>query len=385
MGESHTRNPETAKPQKRHDRKLTAGAASVAAALLAATMAVSSGPATAQGTYVTTEPAGGDLAEFEATEGVVRVGANSTGRLTAEHDAPGSAGDWWRLDIDGSYATKRYLVEVAFGSTVTADKGGGIEVYFTDWNGERTGWGDQWDHNRDDGAAFLFMPGDRRPHFLRVQAQDFLNEGSLTYYGDYTITLTDITDVKTQLDNTHHDDSDAGRHIVGHQTVLTELQNHWFASSFTTGSNTGGYRLEWLQTSLVQRTGPNLPQLALYTNSSSAPGTKVFDFIAPAAINTHPSPRGWDFALAPNTAAATLAASTTYWVVAKETSDDTSSAYTFPFEDNGDTGETANPGWSYGGITQTYDLLAGTPAWASSGFTDNPALFSVHAANVGGA
>ena len=378
MGESHTRNPETAKPQKRHDRKLTAGAASVAAALLAATMAVSSGPATAQGTYVTTEPAGGDLAEFEATEGVVRVGTDSTGRLTAEHDAPGSAGDWWRLDIDGSYATKRYLVEVAFGSTVTADKGGGIEVYFTDWNGQRTGWGDQWDHNRDDGAAFLFMPGDRRPHFLRVQAQDFLNEGSLTYYGNYTITLTDITDVETQVSNLV---ASPGELETGLNS--TNSTNNWTASKVTTGSNTGGYRLEWVVTELKAGTPPVLPQVSLYTDSSGSPGTKVFDFIAPAAINSHPSPRGQDFALAPNTSAATLAASTSYWIVFKETGGaDADSHYLVPIAGTA-AATTTSSGWSIRGAKYS-DRTPSSPSWVALTI-QTPITFSVHAVNVGGA
>ena len=326
---------------------------------------------------VTDEAVDGDVAGNGNTRGVVRVGTDSRGTLTQADDPPGTGADWWQLEFAPA---RRYLVEVAFGSTVTAEKGGGLEVYQRDWNGGIYGRGDLWDHNRDDGAAFLFIDGDRKPTYLRVEPQDFLNTGRLTYFGDYTITLTDVTDVKTQLTNLDFFDPDdlPLKLRTGWKSATTSA---WVATNFTTGTNTGGYRLEWLQTFVDQVTGPNLPQVSLYTNNTDEPGTKTFDFIAPVAINSHPTWRVHDIALAPNTSAATLSASTTYWIVFKETSTNTSSQYGVFLEDTDfdDTG--AQPGWSYGGLVESLDVTDLSASWVNV-YPDNPILFSVHAVEL---
>ena len=378
MGATNTGNLVTVMSRGLRGLKRTVRAALVGAALLAVALTASSGSVTAQGgnVSVTTEPVGGDLIDYEATQGVLRVGTDSTGHLTRGQDGPNSPGDWWRLEWD---RTKDYLVEVAFGSTVTADKGGGLEVYFTGWDGARSGWGQHWDHNRDDGAAFLFLPGDIRSHWLRVDSQDFLSSGNLTYYGDYTITLTDITDVATQVSNLDLQ-SPSTKATIGYSGGAKYLG----ASSVTTGSNTGGYRLEWVQTTLEEESSvANRPQVSLHTNSSGNPGTKVFDFVAPAAINDHPSPRGWDHALAPNTSAATLAASTKYWIVFEETLAGSQGAYKVPLSTSTSATTDAESGWSISAF-KVYDSADTSPSWAD-GSTQTPFTFSVHAVNIGGA
>ncbi len=306
-----------------------------------------------------TESAVFDLPFSNDTWGFVDTSAPSTGTMYDTVDDGRRKGDWWELRMPPH---RRYRVEVNFGTSATpnANRGGTIDIHDGSWRG------DLWDHNRDDGRAFIDFYAYRRgsgghlkTYFLVVKPSDSLNTGSLDYFGPYTITLTDITHITRHASN-WADYSDFYTE-VGDHTAGIVVDNRWIANSFTTGAKTGGYELSYVVASLRRESGNSSVKAALYTNATgNTPGTKIFDFDRISRLTGAPSPYAQRFWAPANT---TLTASTTYWVVFKDEN--------FPGSSYGvarTTSGTINPyytasGWSIGANSAYYGASADTPSW----------------------
>ena len=308
------------------------------------------------------EPSDADLPFSDETWGFVDVGGSSSGRLDTTLDVGSRAnryrsGDWWKLRLEPH---RRYRVEVQFGSGSNHAKGGGIDV---------NGRGDLWDHNRDDGRAFIEFYASPESYHLRVRARDFLNSNSRRHYGPYTVNLTDITNITRKVSNTN-----------AYSGVSTEVSDIiWMATSFTTGSNTGGYKLSYVGTGLHNLIGTNSVRAELHTDSSGSPGTKIFDFIRVGKITGHPTAQRTDRFWAPSTAV-NLTANTTYWVVFKELN--SGAAYFLTQVGSGAENPGAASGWSIGDSSLWYITTDAMPAWTTVG-ANAPLLLEVYASNVG--
>ena len=139
---------------------------------------------------------GVDLPITNDTLGYVDTSGPSSGTLNDPLDDLRSNGDRWRLHVDSG---RRYRVEVNFGSATPQDgydEGGGIDVW------DFTPRSDLWDHRSDDGRAFIeFHASPRTPYYLLVRARSFGEHQTWEYFGDYTITLTDISHIYQMVSN----------------------------------------------------------------------------------------------------------------------------------------------------------------------------------------
>ena len=311
-----------------------------------------------------TESTAWDLPYSDDTWGVVDefdVGASSSGRLDATLDSGRGTGDWWKLRVE---TNRRYRVDVSFGFP-SVERGGGIDV-----NGSSRSA--LWDHHRDDGLMFVEFWAQSESFHLQVRARGFLkgflNDYSRSYYGPYQVTLIDITNITRKVSN--------GDAYIGNKTPVRD--NLWKATSFTTGSNTGGYKLSYVGTGLHDNTGASSVKAELWTNSSGNPGTKIIDFIRVGAITGQPTAQRSDRFWAPFDAA-DLMASTTYFVVFKELNSGSSYDVTRVATNAENPG--AASGWSIGSSTRQYDTTASTPSWAY--LNSRPILLEIYASNVG--
>ena len=304
-----------------------------------------------------------DLPYSDETYGYVdefSVGASSTGRMDATLDSGRRTGDWWKLRLEPH---RRYRVEVEFGSGSNQARGGGIDVNYDPA---------LWDHNRDDGRAFIEFYASPESYHLRVRARDMLNDDSATYYGPYTVTLTDISGITKKVSNTNA--------YSGNKIPVTST--NWKATVFITGDNTGGYKLSYVGTGLHNKTGANSVRAELWTHDGfvpGGPGSKLFDFERISAITGHPTARYTDRFWAP-ASAANLAAGTPYWVVFKELN--SGAEYEVPRTESGNDNPGAASGWSIGSSTFQYDTTATSPIWVIFPPSRRPILLEIFASNV---
>ena len=291
------------------------------------------------------------------TGAVVIPGIVSTGHLTPGLDRNhGLYGDYWWLDTQWGHS---YRIEVKFGDSPNTATGGSAWTYFID--GDRRGTCCDSDHNRNDGYTVLHIKHDQnRKYLIDVVVFDKLNSGSKNFNGPYTITMTDITGTDKLVSNLY----------IGTLTKVANYvgSNRQYASSFTAGHNPGGYKLDRIRTHIPD--DHSSPVLALHTDTSFAPGTKLCDFRNPTQVQhlvyweDFPAPIPFT---APDCTDVTLAANGKYWIVFAGT------GYKPVVTDSG--GElTKEGGWSIGNtaLTKTTgtwgDLTGGIIAaeiWAS--------------------
>ena len=327
-----------------------------------------------------TEHTAADLPWSDETYGFVDVGNTSFGTMDPTLDSGRRVGDWWKLHVEPH---RRYRVQVSFGSGgPNAGMGGGINV---------NGRAELWDHMRDDGLAFVEFTAQRweftaqrersrRSYHVRVRARDFLNSGSQEYYGAYQINLYDITHISEKVSNglaysgskTGVGDESSGVYQVG--------VNHWLATPFTAGSNSGGYNFEYVGSGLHDAAGVSQVSAALYTDSSGDPGTKIFDLRRISQITGQPTAQYSDRFWAPLGVDATLTADTTYWVVFRDEAAP-GTAYLVPFTNSGADNPYAASGWSIGDSTKYYNAAAATSTWTERSNTKSIVL-DVYASNV---
>ena len=239
------------------------------------------------------------------TGAVVIPGIVSTGHLTPGLDRNhGLYGDYWWLDTQWGHS---YRIEVKFGDSPNTATGGSAWTYFID--GDRRGTCCDSDHNRNDGYTVLHIKHDQnRKYLINVVVFDKLNSGSKNFNGPYTITMTDITGTDKLVSNLY----------IGTLTKVANYvgSNRQYASSFTAGHNPGGYKLDRIRTHIPD--DHSSPVLALHTDTSFAPGTKLCDFRNPTQVQhlvyweDFPAPIPFT---APDCADVTLAANGTYWIV----------------------------------------------------------------------
>ena len=316
-----------------------------------------------------TEWADYDLPLYGDTWGYVDTSAPSSGTLNDPLDDLQSNGDRWRLHVDSS---RRYRVEVNFGSATPEDgydEGGGIDV----WDFKPRG--DLWDHRSDDGRAFIeFHTSPRTPYYLLVRARSFGEHQTWEYFGDYTITLTDISHIYQMVSN--------GIAISPWYIPVgnTFPGNLWRATSFTTGPHSPGYKLDHMGVGLDNGVGVSSVKAALYSDSSGNPGTELFEFERISRITGAYSALYHDRFWAPSTAA-NLAASTTYWVVFMDENAPGGTYYSVRFADDGDENPGAAPGWSIGDKALHYDAGADSPSWVTRP-GNRPIVMDIHASAV---
>ena len=245
------------------------------------------------------------------TGAVVIPGIVSTGHLTAGLDYDhGHTGDYWWLETQRGHS---YRVEVKFGDNPNNDTGGSAWMSFIDPDHDDYPYASgccEADHNRDDGHTFVhfYRPTDdwNNQYLINVAAFDKLNTGSSTYNGPYTITMTDVTDIKKVATNLYK----------GTRTNLLNVHStRQYAVPFTTGPNPDGYRLDRIRTHILTN---GSPALSLYSNTSGAPNAEVCAFKNPTAVEQHvmwsDGPPAITF-LAPDCHDDVLIADTTYWIV----------------------------------------------------------------------
>ena len=329
-----------------------------------------------------TEWADYDLPLSDDTWGYVDTSGPSSGTLNDPLDDLRSNGDRWRLHVDSS---RRYRVEVNFGSATPQDgydEGGGIDVW------DFTPRSDLWDHRSDDGRAFIeFHTSPRTPYYLLVRARSFGEHQTWEYFGDYTITLTDISHIYQMVSN----GGDAipildvnGTVQISRATLrigeLPEFEGsvNIFerATPFTTGPLSAGYRLEYITVGLWRGSGVPSVKVALYTDSSGKPGTKLFDFERISGITNAYSALIGDRFWVP-ASAAHLTAGTTYWVVFENETPGT--YYRVRRTSTGKNNAGAASGWSIGGKISVRDTNLDAPAWRAGA---GAIVMDIHASAV---
>ena len=161
--------------------------------------------------------------------------------------------DWFKLV--GLQRGRLYRVEVDFvGDGVV---GGGIQMYQSTWGRTPVARSDMWDSNYDGNAVIDFRPiqSDRVvTKWIMIESPNGMGYGpnrfdARNYFtGDYTVTLTDITGLKTMVSNTEQREDDRLVHSdIGHlhdQEVEFLNHNREVATSFTTDSHSAGYALD---------------------------------------------------------------------------------------------------------------------------------------------
>ena len=324
-----------------------------------------------------TEWADYDLPLSDDTWGYVDTSGPSSGTLNDPLDDLRSNGDRWRLHVDSS---RRYRVEVNFGSATPQDgydEGGGIDV----WDFRPRS--DLWDHRSDDGRAFIeFHASPRTPYYLLVRARSFGEHQTWEYFGDYRITLTDISHIYQMVSNGADaipilDAISLATRRIGELPEFEGSVNTFErATSFTTGPLSAGYRLEYITVGLWRGSGVPSVKVALYTDNSGDPGTKLFDFERISGITNAYSALIGDRFWVP-ASAAHLTAGTTYWVVFENETPGT--YYRVRVTRAGKNNAGAASGWSIDGKISDHDTNLDVPVWqARSGAI----VMDIHASAV---
>ena len=316
-----------------------------------------------------TEWADYDLPLSDDTWGYVDTSGPSSGTLNDPLDDLRSNGDRWRLHVDSS---RRYRVEVNFGSATPQDgydEGGGIDVW------DFTPRSDLWDHRSDDGRAFIeFHTSPRTPYYLLVRARSFGEHQTWEYFGDYTITLTDISHIYQMVSN----GAAISRWYAVGKIPLSD--DTWRATSFTTGPHSPGYKLDHMGVGLDNGVGVSSVKVALYSDSSGKPGTELFEFERISRITGAYSALYHDRFWAPSTAA-NLTASTTYWVVFMDENAPGGTYYSVRFASGGEDNPRAARGWSIGDKTLEYSAAEDSPSWYTPP-GNRPIVMDIHASAV---
>ena len=258
-----------------------------------------------------------DFRHSRAISELVVVGQPATGTLNAGH-----CGDFLRLV--GLERGKTYRATVDFkgqnsvGGSIKVFNRGPTEFYF--------GYTYDWDSNFDGNAIVDFELDERGRDpsdvYLRINPDTGLG-AKATHVGDYSVTLTDITGIQYLVGNIRGLTNTVTRRWVGKDHTIENRIGFEFAQSFTTASHTDGYILDrvvaYIETNSVSNAQP---RIAIHSNASGKPGTKLCDLVLPLDYDPGLSfsgvPTGRvmvDKMYAGGCANQTLGASTTYWVV----------------------------------------------------------------------
>ena len=283
------------------------------------------------------EPTGRDFPHTKRTLGFVSSDWTSSGRLTypADGDPWADYGDsgWGDMfNLVGLEPRKTYRVEVDF-TRVANTVGGSIQMYICCNHGPDPYAVSEWDSNYDGRAIFDFDTGwTVGATFVSVIPSNSMNP-DVWEFGDYTVTLTDVTGLTRLVSNTSQRPVTVTYANIGKSTAGTPNTTVQRAIAFTTGGHTDGYTLDritaYISLTDGTDTGTGAPKVAIHRDGTDKPGAKLCDLQMLADYDTGLSLSNGDWPdrlYAPDCADNTLAASTTYWVVFSE---DSSEAQTY--------------------------------------------------------
>ena len=207
-------------------------------------------------------------------------------------------GDMFRLV--GLEPRKTYRVEVDF-TRVANTVGGSIQMYICCNHGPDPYAVSEWDSNYDGRAIFDFDTGwTVGATFVSIIPSNSMKP-DVWEFGDYTVTLTDVTGLRRLVSNTSQRATALELKQVGKNVFRNELQQ--VAVSFTTGSNTNGYTLDRVTAYVLMRKGdfassmvPN-PKVAIHSNGTgNLPGTKLCDLQGLLDYRDRAQPEQWRLA-----------------------------------------------------------------------------------------
>ena len=293
------------------------------------------------------EPSGQDFSHSADTLGFVSVGQDSSGRLPDRSDHRGDT-----FNLVGLEPSRTYRVEVVFKSAGSTQRFFN-ERYFR-WDSYPTTptvggdiWLEQccyldrlypvgeWDSNYDGRAIFDFKTGrgeSGNTHWVTIIPDNYMKP-NVRFYGEYTVTLTDVTGLRKLVSNTSQRDVTVAYANVGKSTAVTPNTTVQRSIAFTTGGHANGYTLDritaYISLTDGTDTGTGVPKVAIHADGTDKPGTKLCDLqmLADYETGLNLSNGDWpDRLYAPDCADNTLAASTTYWIVFSE---DSSEAQTY--------------------------------------------------------
>ncbi len=318
-------------------------------------------------THTDFEPANWDMPANKNTWALLTTGKPASGNLrrNADDGVFGTRGDWYQLQLE---YWRHYRIRAKFGDNPGIHRGGGIDSPDD---------GGAWDHYRNDGRLFFDVHAHNYfwEYFINVQPADFTNEGRKTYYGDYTLTLTDITDFKQSVGNQSAADNTLDSVSVGKD----DTDSRWYASAFTTGDRTDGYRIGWMTADLSYTETEGVdnttrPVAFLYSDRDNAPSLPLIEFDSPAQANNMHKSTGMDHFFAPEIPGSVLSADTTYWVVFVNR--DTASNYDLATTSSTSLDANAETGW--GIDTGILTAVAGGSEWSNES-TTKTIQFTIHA------
>ena len=318
--------------------------------------------------YDVVESSGNDFSHDADTTAIVSVGTVSRGRLSYPEDGDpwADVGDpgWGEMfRLVGLEPRKTYRVEVDF-TRVADTVGGSIQMYLCCNHGPDPYAVSEWDSNYDGRAIFDFDTGwTVGATFVSIIPSNSMKP-DVWEFGDYTVTLTDVTGLRRLVSNTSQRPIELGYVQVGVVSGLNVQQ----ATSFRTGSNPNGYTLDrvtaYIERIFLSTTFSGVPQVAIHSNATdNLPGAKLCDLQMLADYETGLSLSNGDWPdrlYAPDCADNTLAASTTNWVVFSEESSPAGSYFVSATNSTNEDPRSAS-GWRIG---DDYYQKVGTGAWA---------------------
>ena len=187
----------------------------------------------------------------------------------------------------------------------------------------------EWDSNYDGAAIFDFYTGwgeSGSSRWVTITPGNSMRP-NIWFYGEYTLTLTDVTGLQRLVSNTNQRGTSQVFALVGKNIALESNPNIGCSTAFTTGSNPSGYTLDRITAYISMTdgtsTGAGVPDVAIHSDGTDKPGTKFCDLRSLLDYDTGLilSNGDWpDRLYAPGCADNTLAANTTHWVVFTEDS-----------------------------------------------------------------
>ena len=136
-----------------------------------------------------------------------------------------------------------------------------------------------------------------------------------------------------------------------------------FSTSFHTGDNPDGYALTSVQLFINRTDSDVIPEVSIFTDNSATPGTSLHPLTNPSTLPLHESLVAFDLTTFAVPGNATLAADTTYWLVAQAVNPSTGDTYLIRRATSDDEASDDSPKWHIGNFAY---LSQDNAAWSQS-------------------
>ena len=241
------------------------------------------------------EPSDQDFPNSNRTWGIVGTDWTSSGRLSVGTDYHGDT-----FVLTGLEPSKTYRVEVVFNPTGSIQRlfneryfrfetvpssptvGGNIHLENCCYL-DRLYPVSEWDSNYDGAAIFDFYTGwgeSGSSRWVTITPGNSMRP-NIWFYGEYTLTLTDVTGLQRLVSNTNQRGTSQVFALVGKNIALESNPNIGRSTAFTTGSNPSGYTLDRITAYISMTdgtsTGAGVPDVAIHSDGTDKPGTKFCD------------------------------------------------------------------------------------------------------------